>query len=209
MQSTPGWIRTSDLRIRSPLLYPTELRAQIVSQQSFASAIDFSEMPLSAMPAQPCSWAAIRSEPPRHLADAAWRLGRGRGGIMRILPQTTAARQRGGAATVPRCSSELLKRLRLSTDGLPSVLWLRKTWPLVGRICSLIETARPARIQAGLLCSRSRPAPSTMPLPRVVYSPQQPIRPEPTRTSNASVGVARLPPKLMLLPGRRADARRT
>ncbi len=28
-RSTPGWTRTSDLRIRSPLLYPAELRAQI------------------------------------------------------------------------------------------------------------------------------------------------------------------------------------
>lgn len=26
-ESTPGWIRTNDLRIRSPLLYPAELRA--------------------------------------------------------------------------------------------------------------------------------------------------------------------------------------
>ncbi len=29
-QNTPGWIRTSDLRIRSPLLYPAELRARTV-----------------------------------------------------------------------------------------------------------------------------------------------------------------------------------
>ena len=28
LSGTPGWIRTSDLRIRSPLLYPTELRAR-------------------------------------------------------------------------------------------------------------------------------------------------------------------------------------
>ena len=27
--STPGWIRTTDLRIRSPLLYPAELRARV------------------------------------------------------------------------------------------------------------------------------------------------------------------------------------
>ena len=27
---TPGWARTTDLRIRSPLLYPTELRAQSI-----------------------------------------------------------------------------------------------------------------------------------------------------------------------------------
>jgi hypothetical protein len=25
---TPGWVRTSDLRLRRPLLYPAELRAQ-------------------------------------------------------------------------------------------------------------------------------------------------------------------------------------
>ena len=29
IQSTPGWIRTTDLRIRSPLLYPAELRARV------------------------------------------------------------------------------------------------------------------------------------------------------------------------------------
>ena len=27
MTGVPGWIRTSDLRIRNPLLYPAELRA--------------------------------------------------------------------------------------------------------------------------------------------------------------------------------------
>jgi hypothetical protein len=30
LKSTPGWIRTSDRRIRNPVLYPTELRARIV-----------------------------------------------------------------------------------------------------------------------------------------------------------------------------------
>ena len=29
LKSTPGWIRTTDLRIRSPLLYPAELRAPV------------------------------------------------------------------------------------------------------------------------------------------------------------------------------------
>ena len=31
--STPGRIRTCDLRIRSPLLYPTELRAQLAEKR--------------------------------------------------------------------------------------------------------------------------------------------------------------------------------
>ena len=30
-KSTPEWIRTTDLRIRSPLLYPAELRALVSS----------------------------------------------------------------------------------------------------------------------------------------------------------------------------------
>ena len=29
----PGWIRTNDLRIRSPLLYPAELRGQAMSRK--------------------------------------------------------------------------------------------------------------------------------------------------------------------------------
>ncbi len=39
MLGTPSWVRTSDLRLRSPLLYPTELSGRVLDYTYFLSAL--------------------------------------------------------------------------------------------------------------------------------------------------------------------------
>ena len=44
IKSAPGWTRTSDHRIRNPVLYPTELRVLNVNYQGFRKVKNLLEM---------------------------------------------------------------------------------------------------------------------------------------------------------------------